>query len=354
MILANPIYDVVFKLLMNDLDVAKGFIGRILGREIVKINVSQQEVPIRKLDHDGQTITLLRMDFSAVILDEAGRESQVLIEIQKAKIPEDIGRFRHYLGEQYKARTDSDQRGDPHQKHLPIFTIYLLNFSLSTELPPLVRVQRECQNAATSEPITGDLHDEFIECLTHDSFIAQISKLPDQPHEYLERTFALFNQKLISSGDNRHKLFLDDGSPLKDDELLSKMMRILNKAVAEPEVSKQMEHEDVLQQDLERSMRKLEQQISLLEEENEQERKLKEQEKTLREKEQRLKEQAIAKQAEEKKLREQEKKLREQEKKLREQKELQLLQAFTNMVDSGMDPEQARELLGLPSTPPSR
>ncbi len=354
MILANPIYDVVFKLLMNDLDVAKGFIGRILGREIVKINVSQQEVPIRKLDHDGQTITLLRMDFSAVILDEAGRESQVLIEIQKAKIPEDIGRFRHYLGEQYKARTDSDQRGDPHQKHLPIFTIYLLNFSLSTQLPPLVRVQREYQNAATSEPITGDLHDEFIECLTHDSFIAQISKLPDQPHEYLERTFALFNQKLISSGDNRHKLFLDDGSPLKDDELLSKMMRILNKAVAEPEVSKQMEHEDVLQQDLERSMRKLEQQISLLEEENEQERKLREQE-------QKLKEQAIAKQAEEKKLREQEKKLREQaiakqaeEKKLREQKEQQLLQAFTNLVDSGMDPEQARGLLGLPPTPPPR
>jgi hypothetical protein len=66
------------------------------------------------------------------------------------------------------------------------------------------------------------------------------------------------------------------------------------------------------------------------------ERTLKEQEKTLREKEQRLKEQAIAKQAEEKKV--------------REQKEQQLLQAFTKMVDSGMDPDQPRELLGLPST----
>jgi hypothetical protein len=274
MILANPIYDVVFKLLLNDLDVAKEFLSRIMGRTIIKLQPSSQEVPLKKISHQGETITLLRMDFSAVVLDHDSRETNVLIEIQKAKFPQDIGRFRNYLGEQYKALTDTvtshhvgeESELDHHKTHLPIFTVYLLNFKLDTELPALVRVQREYKNAATEETLGSGLHDEFIESLTHDSFIAQIPKLPPQPKERLEKAFALFNQQLIREGD-RHKLYLEDGTELEDDDLIKKMARILTKAVAESDVAKQMEHEDVLQQDIERSMLKLKKQISDLEKE---------------------------------------------------------------------------------------
>ena len=316
MILANPIYDVVFKLLMSDLDVAKGFISRIMGREILKLSLSSQEIPIKKVDHEGQTITLMRMDFSAIVLDENKRESNVLIEIQKAKIPADIGRFRHYLGEQYKARTDTETpSGESDPCHLPIFTIYILNFSLEQNLPPLVRVQRDYKNAATQESLGPDIHDEFIESLTHDSFIAQISKLPPKPTETLERTFALFNQKLIRNS-NRHQLILDEGSPLEDDELLQKMTRILNKAIEKPDIAKQMEHEDVLQQDLERSMRKMQFKITEFEKGKEEERRQKEDER-------RQKEEAIQ----------------------------QLNSAYDRLLKSGMNQQEAIDILGIKEPP---
>jgi len=37
MIIANPIYDVVFKHLMDDIDIAKGVISTIISQEIVTL-----------------------------------------------------------------------------------------------------------------------------------------------------------------------------------------------------------------------------------------------------------------------------------------------------------------------------
>lgn len=327
MILANPIYDVVFKLLLNDLDVAKEFLSRVMGREILKLHPSSQEIPIKKVAHEGETITLLRMDFSAVVLDHENRETHVLIEIQKAKLSQDIGRFRNYLGEQYKTLTEtrwvheesaepSSTSEDSEKDHLPIFTVYLLNFKLDTDLPALIRVQREYKNASTEEALDSKLHDEFIESLTHDAFIAQIPKLPNQPQSRLERTFALFNQRLIREGD-RHKLYLEDGTSLEDDVLIQKMSRILNKAVAESNIAKQMEQEDILQQDIERGMRKLKKQISDLEKERNT---------------------ALAKQ--------------EEERKQKEEALANIKTAYQKLINSGMTKEQAVELLNL-NEPPS-
>jgi len=358
MLIANPIYDVVFKLLMSDLDVAKGFISRILGRQITTLQFSSQEVPIKEMDHEGQTITLMRMDFSATVLDERGRATNVLIEIQKAKIPADIGRFRYYLGEQYKTRTDAKTpSGQSDPSHLPIFTIYILNFSLDKDLPPLIRIQRDYKNAATQESLGTEIHDEFIESLTHDSFIAQISKLPPKPVEVLERTFALFNQKLMR-GENRHQLYLDDGTPLQDDELIAKMTRILHQAVAEPKIAKQMEHEDVLQQDLERSLRKMKVKIEELELENEaarsreqEERRQKEEEREQKEEERKQKEEERKQKEEERRQKEEERKQKEEERKQKEEAKKTIYDSYFKILEAGLSREQALTILGLQFPP---
>jgi thymidylate synthase ThyX len=186
-------------------------------------------------------------------------------------------------------------------------------------------VQREYKNAVTEESLQSNIHDEFVESLTHDSFIVQIPKLSEEPKERLERAFALFNQKLTRA-DDRHRLYFPDESSLKDDELIQKMARILKNAVAEAEISEQMEHEDVLQEDIERSMRKLKRQISDLENEKEQERKLKEQER-------KLKEEALSK---------------EQEALVKEKEALsKIKQAYQALIDSGMSSEQAKGILNL-------
>ena len=269
MLIANPIYDVVFNLLMSDLDVAKGFISRILGRLIITLNLPTQGVPIKKMDQEGEAITLMRRHFIATVEDENQGLTEVLIEIQKAKIPEDIGRDAFYLGQEYKSNTDTKTAsGQSDPSHLPLFTIYILNFSLDKDLPPLIRIQRDCKNATTQEPLGPDVHDEFIKSITHDSFIAQISTLPEKPVEVLERTFALFNQNLVQ-GKNRHQLYLDDGTSLQDDELIAKMAGILHQAVVEPDIVQQMELEDVLQQDFELSFQKMKLKIEQLQQEKE-------------------------------------------------------------------------------------
>ena len=48
-------------------------------------------------------LTVYRIDFAAVVETAAGERRQVLVEIQKAEYPEDIMRFRRYLGEHYAA-----------------------------------------------------------------------------------------------------------------------------------------------------------------------------------------------------------------------------------------------------------
>ena len=66
-IIANPIYDVVFKYLLEDLNIAKGLFSRIIGEEIESIEVKSQETIYEEvlIDHPG--LRLLRLDFKAVI-----------------------------------------------------------------------------------------------------------------------------------------------------------------------------------------------------------------------------------------------------------------------------------------------
>ena len=100
---ANPIYDVVFKYLMQDQRVARLLIGRITGLAVQSLTVSPQETSVRRTPEDPEHVlplTLLRMDFAARVQTRDGSERQVLIEIQKASAPTVIERFRRYLGQQ--------------------------------------------------------------------------------------------------------------------------------------------------------------------------------------------------------------------------------------------------------------
>ena len=277
MIISNPIYDIVFKLLMAETDIAKEIISRVIGREVLKLNLSHQEHAVREhTKEDGESITLMRMDFSALIKDEYGKEIQVLIEIQKAKLTQDLTRFRRYLGSQYLKTTDIEETPDfINSTHLPIFTIYLINFCLdvngkvhrqSSERnepedhfhPPFLRISRTYKNAVTNEPLPAERQSDFIEALTHDAFVVQIPRLPDVPTTPLERAFSLFNQRLIR--EDKHRLILE-GEVSPKDALTEKMARVLFKISASKEIEERMNQEDILQEDIERSIKKLEHEI---------------------------------------------------------------------------------------------
>ena len=97
-IIANPIYDVVFKNLMEDKEIAQYFIGIILGETITDIEFAPLEYTYeRKIQTEDQikTITVIRLDFVATIHTKDNTEKKVLIEIHQALKPYDILRFGH-------------------------------------------------------------------------------------------------------------------------------------------------------------------------------------------------------------------------------------------------------------------
>ena len=125
MIIANPIYDVIFKYLMEDLDIARDLISLILSKPVLEISVKPQETTIVS-NVDAVPFTLVRLDFVCIIINEFGEHQKVLIELQKVKKEEDIARFRKYLGEHFLKQDLLP--GETVPKSLEIITIYFLGF----------------------------------------------------------------------------------------------------------------------------------------------------------------------------------------------------------------------------------
>ena len=211
--IANPIYDSTFKYLLQDETAARLLIGAILGEEVVSLrpHPTEYSVPI-DADREAETaarpppanLTVYRIDFAAVVETEAGERRQVLVEIQKAEYPEDIMRFRRYLGEHYAApgnlvagEADESARctsspGRP--RALPLTTIYFLGHRLAHTDATVLKVGREYVDAVTGERLRE--REEFVESLTHDSYVIQIPLLPDRRRNDLERLLGVFDQSL--------------------------------------------------------------------------------------------------------------------------------------------------------------
>jgi len=98
MLIANPIYDLVFKYLMENLEIAKGIISAIIDEEIIHIDFQAKESTIKT----PAKFTFYHLDFIARIRDKQGKSKDVLIELQKTNVLFDILRFRRYLGNQYR------------------------------------------------------------------------------------------------------------------------------------------------------------------------------------------------------------------------------------------------------------
>ena len=96
MIIANPIYDIVFKRLMENERIAKFFIGTMLDQTIESVEMKPQEFTYLK---EIVGLAVFRLDFIAVIKTSEGQRKKVLIEIQKASNQIDLMRFRNYLAD---------------------------------------------------------------------------------------------------------------------------------------------------------------------------------------------------------------------------------------------------------------
>lgn len=241
-IIANPLYDVVFKRLMEDTENARFFIKTLLDCEVTDIQFKPQEYTLPKNLQDVHfpgAITMLRLDFAATIKNAKGEYQKVLIEVQKAKRSMDAMRFRNYLAEHYKRAEDIVQPdGSLQPTPLHIITIYILGFSLPHLTTPAVKIDREYIDLLTKKPLAE--REEFIEQLTHDCIIIQTPLIESSVKTELEALLSIFEQRYFIDRSGHLKKY---SLPLEN-ENVRRMMLALTYIGASEEGRHDMEVEE--------------------------------------------------------------------------------------------------------------
>jgi len=264
--IANPIYDVVFKYLMEDGKIAKLIISSIIGETISELTFLPKEFTTdlerqksKKKIRNSKTV--YRLDFSAKIMTDEGFKN-VIIEIQKAKFATDIMRFRKYLGEQYsnKDTTQIVQINKRKRKiGIPIVSIYFLGHRLNTTKASVIGIKRTYTDLITGKVITTK--EAFIESLSHDSYVIQIPELAHKRRNELEILLSVFDQSNAIDDDQHILNIKEEDYP----EKYRKIIRKLQIAIEDTEIKKKMILEDGILDELE----DMDREIEALTEENE-------------------------------------------------------------------------------------
>ena len=236
--IANPIYDVVFKYLLDDEKVARTMLSALLGKEVLELGFRPTEVRQPVETPDGSEWLVLRMDFSATVRLEDGSLKLVLIEIQKANNAWDVQRFRRYLGCNYCNPENVYVDNEGRQQALPLLTIYFLGEGLEGIDVPVLKVNRHYLDVATG----GEVHitDPFVEALTHDSIVVQINRLKNRRRTDLEQLLAVFDQGQAFQSDPHLLDILEENFPERYRDVLRRLLR----AGAEKDIRDGMDVED--------------------------------------------------------------------------------------------------------------
>ncbi|MFM2377250.1 MAG: hypothetical protein RLZZ165_2347 [Bacteroidota bacterium] len=307
MLIANPIYDVVFKRMLENERVAKFFIGTLLEETILAVEVKPQE-----FTHVSElaTLSVFRLDFIATILTGTGEQRKVLIEIQKARNEMDLMRFRNYLGEQYKK--EDVLVGEP--VALPITTIYILGFRLPEITTACMKVERNYMDLIGRTVI--EAKSDFVEKLTHDCYVVQVDRITDRYQTRLDKLLSVFEQAHFIDEKRIVKEFMHE-TDLEEVRLITD---ILHHSGVSPEERKLIETEKEAWRTVQAMFAKTERKY--LKELEEKDKALEEKDKTLEEKDKALEEKDKALEEKDKTLEEKDKALEEKDKALEEQERL--------------------------------
>lgn len=236
---ANPIYDSVFKFLMEDERIAKTVLSALLKKEVVSVEMRRHEHPNITRDN----ISMFRIDFAARVMQDDGLTRLVLIELQKTWLSTETLRFRRYLAAQYNAEEnmlkESNSEAGPYA--IPMIAIYLLGHRIGDIDKAVVYVNHKALDYDGKEIENGE-NDPFINSLTHDSIIVQIPLLHGKINNKLDRVLSVFDQSQRDDS-NQHIIRLDINNYEGDSELMHLVHR-LGLAAMNASVRQEMDDED--------------------------------------------------------------------------------------------------------------
>ena len=262
---ANPIYDSVFKYIMEDERIAKTMLSALLKKEVVKVTVRPHEYSNTTRD----TLSMFRIDFAATVREREGdviKDRVVLIELQKTWLNTETLRFRQYLGAQYSNKNNILEANDKGFAY-PMVAVYLLGHRVGNIKEPIVYVNHDVFDYNGN--IVADGNEEpFVESLTHNSIIVQIPLLHGNVNNRLEKVLSVFDQTLVE-GDTQQVLKIDEDKYADDNDMLY-VLHKLTAAAANSEMRQDMNVEDEYYQAIEDRDTAIMQRDKILKEQSEQ------------------------------------------------------------------------------------
>lgn len=235
--IANPIYDSVFKYLMEDERIAKTLLSALLKKEVVAVEMRRNEYTNGVRDN----ISMFRIDFGAHVKEPDGTIRLVLIELQKTWLETETLRFRQYLGAQYSNPENVPSENNKDGYAIPMVAIYLLGHRVGDINVPVLYVKHKAYDY-DGNVVTDGIPDPFVESLIHDSIIVQIPLLHGQVNNRLEKVLSVFDQSQ-KNGSDRHVLNVND-TPFDDDDDMQYLLRRLLMAAANAQLRQDMNVED--------------------------------------------------------------------------------------------------------------
>jgi hypothetical protein len=275
----NPLYDQAFKYMMDNELIAKKVLSVILEKDVISVQSRASELAM--IDKRRE-IPLSRFDFKAIIRTPENTAQNVLIEVQKSKNPDPIMRFRRYLGKNYLHKeVFINQDGKEEKRSIPIITIYILGYNLPDYNMPAILVNNCVIDAVTKQQI--DKKDDFVQLLTHPSYILQIRRLREERRTKLEKFLSFFDQNQRTDDD-----FILDINEQEIDPEFREIAKHLNLASQDEEIIDKL----LAEEDYDSAFDKLENDLEEAQKREEEERKQKEEAQKREEEAQKQKEEA--------------------------------------------------------------
>lgn len=235
--IANPIYDSVFKYLMEDERIAKTLISALLKKEVVEVDMRRNEYTNGTRDN----ISMFRIDFGARIKEEDGSTKLVLIELQKTWLETETLRFRQYLGAQYANPENILKDCENDGYGIPMIAVYLLGHKVGDIEEPVLYVKHKALDYDGNH-VTKGIPDPFVDSLTHDSIIVQIPRLRGHVNNRLDKVLSVFDQSLKEKG-NHQVLSVDEDKYNGDLEMMHILHRLIT-AASDSKLRQDMNVED--------------------------------------------------------------------------------------------------------------
>lgn len=234
---ANPIYDTVFKYLLEDQRIAKTILSALLKREVVSVTNRPHEYT----NKERNNISMFRIDFGAEVRQDDGSLKLVLIELQKTWLETETLRFRQYLGTHYADPNNIIKEDNPDGYAMPMVAVYILGHRVGDIEEPVLYVNHKSYDY-NGNLVTKGLPNMFVDSLVHSSIIVQIPLLRNQLNNRLDKILSVFDQSRKDKN-NKQVINIDESCYEDDSDMLYIIDRLI-KASCNAKVRKEMTVED--------------------------------------------------------------------------------------------------------------